>query len=548
MSVKSNKTFKIIDENLTKESHESNKSEISHISHFLSQLYQILADKNNENIIHWDDNGKYFIIENMYDFTEKILPKYYNHNNFASFVRQLNKYNFHKIKTSIHDNAFQNNQFIKGKKELISNILRKKKRKRDIDIGAENNITSLVKYKKNNYLYDINNIGGNNENNNNFSIDKRSLSLEEGNDNCNNNSVFYNKDYREDNHVGCNSNINYTPFINKQINQLLLKQNLMDESTHNKIDEQKKISKKTVNDLLNDIVNKTEKNSKRQKMLNAKIDSLSNKNLEYINKNKNILMEIESNNDNSKRLEKFISFILEVKNMNRMKNRLLPDNMNNYNKSDSNESLLNNIDIINSAEKSKEENNEVNSKEYNNEKANKTESESFQTFFNKYFERKKNEGLLISSENNSNSFNLEKKNSNSILLSKNSNNIYLDNNLSKINESIFKDKSNLEAKNSIDNLSSIFKRKRSSSFQSSFSNNVSDNLNNNDNIFYTNSNQNDYNINNRSEIIWNNKIDSNNITNNFNKSFDGDLSQDKNINRKDSLNNSSYSFIDIPNK
>ena len=122
MSVFSNKNFQIIDNNKAKENNNINKSGISHSSRFLIQLYQILEDKTNEKIIHWGNDGKYFVIENLYEFTEKILPKYYNHNNYASFVRQLNKYNFHKMKISTNENAFQNSLFIKGQKNIILNI------------------------------------------------------------------------------------------------------------------------------------------------------------------------------------------------------------------------------------------------------------------------------------------------------------------------------------------------------------------------------------------------------------------------------------------
>ena len=58
------------------------REKMSHKSRFLLQLYKILEKEEYKNIIHWRDNGKYIIIENIHDFTENILPKYYNHNNY----------------------------------------------------------------------------------------------------------------------------------------------------------------------------------------------------------------------------------------------------------------------------------------------------------------------------------------------------------------------------------------------------------------------------------------------------------------------------------
>lgn len=78
---------------------ETNENDVNHVSmkrekknevpSFLLNLYEILEDNEWKNIIEWGENGKFFVIKNMTDFTEKVIPKYWRHNNFASFVRQV---------------------------------------------------------------------------------------------------------------------------------------------------------------------------------------------------------------------------------------------------------------------------------------------------------------------------------------------------------------------------------------------------------------------------------------------------------------------------
>ena len=51
-------------------------------------------------IVSWGPEGDCFVVKDMNDFTKSILPRIFKHSNFASFVRQLNKYDFHKVKNS----------------------------------------------------------------------------------------------------------------------------------------------------------------------------------------------------------------------------------------------------------------------------------------------------------------------------------------------------------------------------------------------------------------------------------------------------------------
>lgn len=65
----------------------------SDLPNFLVKLYQILESNEHSSLIEWGDNGKFFIVKNLSEFTERVLPQYFKHNNFSSFVRQVIKNN-----------------------------------------------------------------------------------------------------------------------------------------------------------------------------------------------------------------------------------------------------------------------------------------------------------------------------------------------------------------------------------------------------------------------------------------------------------------------
>ena len=98
---------------------------------FISKLYDILNNTAYKEIIYWNKEGGGIIIADVNQFSSMILPKYYNHNKYSSFVRQLNLYGFHKSKGVIKEgDGYEHDKLNKNSTiEDITQILKKKKRK-----------------------------------------------------------------------------------------------------------------------------------------------------------------------------------------------------------------------------------------------------------------------------------------------------------------------------------------------------------------------------------------------------------------------------------
>ncbi|KAK1389477.1 hypothetical protein POM88_017655 [Heracleum sosnowskyi] len=88
-------------------------------SAFLLKTYDMVDDPANHRLVSWSPMNNSFIVKDEQEFAKVLLPKYFKHNNFASFRRQLNNYGFKRLDRW----EFKNEGFIRGKRHLLSSIV-----------------------------------------------------------------------------------------------------------------------------------------------------------------------------------------------------------------------------------------------------------------------------------------------------------------------------------------------------------------------------------------------------------------------------------------
>ncbi|BGO94937.1 hypothetical protein NBRC10512_000616 [Rhodotorula toruloides] len=120
-----------------------NKATQRAVPAFLNKLYSMVSDPETDDLIRWSEDGDSFFVPSADRFGRELLPRFFKHSNFGSFVRQLNMYGFHKVphiqqgvlKKDSNEEAdmleFSNPHFIRGQPDLLNMIKRQKAGKAD---------------------------------------------------------------------------------------------------------------------------------------------------------------------------------------------------------------------------------------------------------------------------------------------------------------------------------------------------------------------------------------------------------------------------------
>ena len=59
---------------------------------FLTKTYDMVDDPTTDFMVSWNRGGNGFVVWDPHAFATNLLPRHFKHNNFSSFVRQLNTY------------------------------------------------------------------------------------------------------------------------------------------------------------------------------------------------------------------------------------------------------------------------------------------------------------------------------------------------------------------------------------------------------------------------------------------------------------------------
>eukprot|EP01136_Pigoraptor_vietnamica_P017715 Opistho-1_new@63265 len=99
---------------------------------FLQKLLKMVEDQECADVIGWSPMGDSILVYDPDALARNVLPRFFKHNNFSSFVRQLNMYGFHKVINPAHPGApentdweFQNPNFVRNRLDLLANVRRK---------------------------------------------------------------------------------------------------------------------------------------------------------------------------------------------------------------------------------------------------------------------------------------------------------------------------------------------------------------------------------------------------------------------------------------
>lgn len=91
---------------------------------FPNVLHRMLSEEELGEIITWLPHGCSWKIRNKIRFVDEVIPKFFKHKNFKSFLRQVNGWGFIRINKGPDEGSYYHKSFLRGKSSLVRSIIR----------------------------------------------------------------------------------------------------------------------------------------------------------------------------------------------------------------------------------------------------------------------------------------------------------------------------------------------------------------------------------------------------------------------------------------